>query len=62
MGDFGINPPSLKTLSSIQLDQMRKNRLPNLLLYQSIQKVLDKLVDMVEDKFLGFDVSGITKY
>ena len=61
-GGFRYQPPSLKTLSSIQLDQTRKNPTPNLLLYQSIQKVLDKLVDMVEDKILGFDVSGITKY
>ena len=61
-GGFRYQPPSLKTLSSIQLDQMRKNPTPNLLLDQSIQKVLDKLVDMVEDKILGFDVSGITKY
>ena len=61
-GGFWYQPPSLKTLSSIQLDQMRKNPTPNLLLYQSIQKVLDKLVDMVEDKILDFDVSGITKY
>ena len=61
-GGFRYQPPSLKTLSSLQLDKTRKNPTPNLLLYQSIQKVLDKLVDMVEDKILGFDVTGIAKY
>ena len=61
-GGFRYQPPFLKTLSSIQLDKMRKNPTPNLLLYQSIQKVLDKLVGMVEDKILGFDVTGIAKY
>ena len=61
-GGFWYQPPSLKTLSSILLDQMRKDPSPNLLLYKLIQKVLDKLVDMVEDKILGFDVTGITKY
>ena len=33
-GGFQYQPPSLKTLSSIRLDQTRKNRTPNLLLYQ----------------------------
>ena len=61
-GGFRYQPPSLKTLSSILLDQTRRDPSPNLVLYQSIQKVLDKLVDMVEDKILGFDVTGITKY
>ena len=61
-GGFWYQPPSLKTLSTIWLDQMRKNPTLNTLLYQSIQKVLDKLVDMVEYKILGFDVSGIIKY
>ena len=61
-GGFRYQPPSLKTLSSILLDQMRKDPSPNLLLYQSIQKVLDKLVNMVEGKILGLDVTGIIKY
>ena len=40
---------------------MKRDPSPNLLLYQLVQKVLDKLVDMVEDKILGFDITGITK-
>ena len=60
-GGFWYQPPSLKTISSILLDQMRRDASPNLLLYQSIQKVLDKLVSVVEDKILGFDVTGTTK-
>ena len=60
-GGFRYQPPSLKTLSSILLDQMKRDPSLNLLLYQSVQKVLDKLVDMVEDKILGFDITGITK-
>ena len=60
-GGFRYQPPSLKTLSSILLDQTKRDPSPNLLLYQSVQKTLDKLVDMVEDKILGFDITGITK-
>ena len=61
-GGLRYQAPSLKTLSSIRLDQTKRNPSPNLQLYQSIQKVLDKLVNMVEDKILGFDVTGTTKY
>ena len=60
-GGFRYQPPSLKTLSSILLDQTKRDPSPNLLLYQSVQKVLDKLIEMVEDKILGFDIAGITK-
>ena len=60
-GEFRYQPPSLKTLSSILLDQMKRDPSPNLLLYQSVQKVLDNLIEMVEDKILGFDIAGITK-
>ena len=42
-GGFRYQPPSLKTLSSILLDQTKRDPSPNLLLYQSVQKVLDKL-------------------
>ena len=61
-GGLRFQPPSLKTLSSIYLDKTRKEPSPNLQLYQSVQKVLDKLVDMVEDKMLGFDTTGIAKH
>ena len=60
-GGFRYQPPSLKTLSSILLDQTKRDPSPNLLLYQSVQKVLDKLIELVEDKILGFDIAGITK-
>ena len=40
---------------------MRKEPSPNLQLYQSVQRVLDKLVDLVEDKILGLDITGIIR-
>ena len=61
-GGFRYQPPSLKTLSSVSLDKTRREPPPNLQLYQSVQKVLDKLVEMVEDKILGLDMTGITKH
>ena len=60
-GGFRYQPPSLRTLSSIMLDQTKRDPSPNLLLYQSVQKVLDKLIELVEDKVLGFDIAGIPK-
>ena len=60
-GGFRYQPPALKTLSSIILDQTKRDPSPNLLLYQSVQKVLDKLIELVEDKILGFDIAGIPK-
>ena len=60
-GEFRYQPPSLKTLSSIMLDQTKRDPSPNLLLYQSVQKVLDKLIELVEDKVLGLDIAGIPK-
>ena len=43
------------------LDQTKRDPSPNLLLYQSVEKVLDKLIELVEDKVLGFDIAGIPK-
>ena len=60
-GGVWYQPPSLKTINSILLDRTRKDPSPNLQLYQSVQRVLDRLVDVVEDKILGFNVTGITK-
>ena len=60
-GGFRYQPPSLKILSSNILDQTKRDPSPNLLLYQSVQKVLDKLIELVEDKILGFDIAGIPK-
>ena len=60
-GGFRYQPPSQKTLSSILLDQTKRDPSLNLLLYQSVQKVLDKLIELVEDKILGFNIAGITK-
>ena len=58
-GGYKFQPPSLKVISYMLLDQMYKNPAPNLNLYQSIQRVMEKLLDKVEDKIWGIEVPGI---
>ena len=59
-GGYRYQPPSLKIISSLLLDKMYIQPAPNLQLYQSVQRVVDKLIDCVEDKLLGLEVSGIS--
>ena len=54
--------PSLKFITNLFLDKTRPNASPNVNLYQSVQKVVDMLVDLVEDKDLGLDTPGIHMY
>ena len=57
-GGIRYQPPSLKCMTTLVLDKIKPNPSPNINLYQSVQRVVDKLRDMVEDKVLGFDTSG----
>ena len=59
-GGYRYQPPSLKIISSLLLDKMYIQPAPNLQLYQSVQRVVDRLIDCVEDKLLGLEVSGIS--
>ena len=54
-GGYRYQPPSLKCITNLFLDKTK----PNVNLYQSVQKVVDRLIDLVEDKVLGLDISGI---
>ena len=58
-GGVRYQPPSLKCMTTLVLDKVKPNPSPNINLYQSIQRVVDKLRDMVEDKVLGLDTPGI---
>ena len=58
-GRYRYQPPSLKCITNLFLDKTKPNVSPNVNLYQSVQKVVDKLIDLVEDKVLGLDISGI---
>ena len=58
-GGYRYQPPSLKCITNLFLDRTKPNESPNVNLYQSVQKVVDKLLDLVEDKLLGLEVSGI---
>ena len=58
-GGYRYQPPSLKCITNLFLDKTKPNVSPNVNLYQSVQKVVDRLIDLVEDKVLGLDISGI---
>ena len=57
-GGYWYQPPSLKTISSLFLDKTSRQQAPNLQLYQLVQKVVDRLVDWVEDRLLGLKNIG----
>ena len=59
-GGYRYQPPSLKIISSLLLDKMYIQPAPNLQLFQLVQRVVDRLIDCVEDKLLGLEVSGIS--
>ena len=61
-GGYRYQPPSLKFITNLFLDKTRPNASPNVNLYQSVQKVVNMLVDLVEDKDLGLDTPGIHMY
>ena len=58
-GGYRYQPPSLKCITNLFLDKTKPNVTPNVNLYQSVQKVVDRFIDLVEDKVLGLDISGI---
>ena len=55
-GGYRYQPPSLKCITNLFLDETKPNVSPNVNLYQSVQKVVDRLIDLVEDKVLGLDI------
>ena len=57
-GGVRYQPASLKCMTTLILDKVKPNSSPNINLYQSVQRVVDKLRDMVEDKVLGLDTPG----
>ena len=59
-GGIRYQPPSLKCMTTILLDKINPNPTPNVNLYQSVQRVVDKLRDLVEDKVLGLEFPGKT--
>ena len=61
-GGIRYQPPTLKCITTLLLDKVRPNVSPNINLYQLVQKVGDKLVDLVEDRVLGLDMSGTHIY
>ena len=60
-GGYSYQPPSLKCITNLFLDKTKPNGSPNVNLYQSVPKVVDKLLDLVEDKVLGLDIAGIPR-
>ena len=59
---YRYQPPSLKCITNLFLDKTRPNATPNVNLYQSVQKVIDMLIDHVEDKVLWLDIPGTHMY
>ena len=59
-GGYVFQPPSLKVSSYLALDRFhtRAGR-PQSRLYEGVQKILDHLLDQVEDRLLGLDDTGI---
>ena len=60
-GGIRYQPPSLKCMTTILLDKIQPNPTPNVHLYQSVQRVIDNLRNLVEDKTLGLDTPGILR-
>ena len=61
-GGYCYQPPSLKCITSLFLDKTRPNVTPSVNMYQSVQKVIDMLIDLIEDKVLGLDIPGTHIY
>ena len=58
-GGYVYLPPSLKVRSYLTLDRYRsKAGLPRSGLYEGVQKFMDHLLDLVEDRLLGLDNAG----
>ena len=55
-------PPSLKCMTAILLDKIQAHPTPNVHLYQSVQRVIDNLQNLVEDKLLSLDTPGILRF
>ena len=59
-GGFVYQPPSLRVCSYLSLDKMNSRAgQPRSRLYEDVQKCMDKLLERVEDRLLGLDVTGI---
>ena len=58
-GGIRYQPPSLKCMTTILLDKIQPHSTPNVHLYQSVQKVVDNLRNLVEDKIMGLETPGI---
>ena len=61
-GGVRYQPPSLKCITTILLDKIQPHSTPNVHLYQSVQKVIDNLRNLVEDKIMGLETPGIHKF
>ena len=58
MVDISFNLIPSKSLDTCCLTKL-KNPAPNLNLYQSVQRVMEKLLDKVKDKIWGVEFTGI---
>ena len=59
-GGFVYQPPSLRVCSYLSLDKMNSRAgQSRSRLYEDVQKCMDKLLEQVEDRLLGLDVTGI---
>ena len=61
-GGIRYQPPSLKCITTILLDQIHPHPTPNVHLYQSVQRVIDKLRNFVEDKIMGLETPGTQNF
>ena len=59
-GGYVFQPPSLKVSSYLALDKFHtKARQPRSRLYEGVQKLMDHLLNQVEDRLLGLEDTGI---
>ena len=61
-GGYRYQPPSLKFITNRIMDKIEPHGPPNGNLYQSVQRVIDRLVDFVENKMMGLEYAGINIY
>ena len=61
-GSIIYQPPSLKCITTILLDKIQPHPTPNVHLYQSVQRVIDNLRNLVEDKLMGLETPGTQKF
>ena len=61
-GGIRYQPPSLKCITTMLLDKIQPHPTPNVHLYQSVQRVVDNLRNLVEDKIMGLETPGTQKF